>query len=236
MNAHKNIVVRLLIVTTVLVVLFFSTNAHAAIYGFKNITNNNASDAAVGEAQLTVEVTDPGGGQVLFTFKNTAAIEACSITDIYIDDGALLANVGDLNTYSSSGVAFAVPAAPPDLPGGGGITPEFQTSAGLSADSDAPAYANGVNSGSEYLGVLFNLQPGKTFANILAAIDRGFHPELYYDYTSKIWTAENLRIGLHVQGFDSGGSESFVNTPVPGAFLLGMLGMGVAGMKLRKYA
>lgn len=222
------------ILALVLVVFFLSTEARANLYGFKSITNNNASDAAVGEAQLTVDVTNPGSDQVLFTFYNTTAIEACSITDIYIDDGALLADIYSLT--GTFGVSFSNPATPGDLPGGNGIVPQFNTSAGLSADSDPDVYANGVNAATEYLEVLFNLKSGKTFADVLTAIDRGFHPELYYNFTSKTWNFDHLLIGMHVQGFDSGGSESFIATPVPGALLLGMLGMGVAGMKLRKYA
>jgi len=221
-------------ILALVLVVFLSTETQADLYGFKNITNNNASNASVGEAQLTVDVTDPGSDQVLFTFYNTAAIEACSITDIYIDDGALLADIYSLT--GTSGVSFSNPATPGDLPGGNGIVPQFNTSAGLSADSDSPVYDNGVNAAGEHLEVLFNLQPGQTFADVLTAIDRGFHPELYYDYDNKIWTADNLRIGIHVQGFDNGGSEAFIATPVPGALLLGMLGMGVAGMKLRKFA
>jgi len=49
-------------------------------------------------------------------------------------------------------------------------------------------------------------------------------------------TVGSLRIGIHVQGFDGEGSESFVNTPVPGAVLLGLLGLGAGWLKLRKSA
>lgn len=47
--------------------------ADADVFGFVNITNNDPLNAAAGEAQLSVAVTDSGGGQVLFTFSNTGS-------------------------------------------------------------------------------------------------------------------------------------------------------------------
>jgi hypothetical protein len=43
-----------------------------------------------------------------------------------------------------------------------------------------------------------------------------------------------LRIGVHVQGFASGGSESLVNVPEPGTgVLLGLSLIGVIGQRRR---
>ena len=61
---------------------------YAVLFGFSNITNNNSIDAAIGETQLFVDVTDAWGEldfsstQALFTFTNTGD-DNCSITDIY---------------------------------------------------------------------------------------------------------------------------------------------------------
>src|SRR5262245_23051793 len=66
-----------------------SAPARAVSYGFGCITNSIAGDCAIGEAQMTVDVTDPGGNQIAFTFKN-AGPAASSITDVYWDDGSLL--------------------------------------------------------------------------------------------------------------------------------------------------
>lgn len=215
-------------------VVILSTEARAVMFGFESITNNNLADAAAGETQLSVDVTDPEGNQVLFTFYNTAVVVS-SLTDIYIDDGALLLDISILD--GTSGVSFTGPASPPNLPGGGSIVPNFVTSTGLSADSDSPVFANGVNASGEYLTVLFNLQSDVTFANVIGAINVGFDPDTYYgggDYDG--WIEPSLRIGVRLQGFDSEGSEGFIATPVPGAVLLGLLGLGVAGVKLRKFA
>jgi len=222
MNVHKKIVVRLLIVATVLVVLLLSTDANAAMYGFYNISGNKVADAAIGETQLSVNVTDGGSGNVLFTFSNSGP-EASSICDVYFDDGSLLGIAGlidaDDGTGGDAGVDFTQLASPGNLPAANNASPPFVTTAGFSADSDSPVQPNGVNPG-ETLGILFDLKGSQTLADVINELNNA-----------------SLRIGIHVQGFDSGGSESFVNiVPVPGALLLGMLGMGVAGIKLRKYA
>src|SRR5262249_35598988 len=109
-------------------------------------------------------------------------------------------------------------ASPPDLPGGNVVG--FVTSAGFSADSNPPVQPNGVNPG-ETLGITFNLQAGRSFS----------------DVTSELASGE-LRVGVHVQGYANGGSESFVNlaSPVPeGPILLSLLsGLAVLGVVRRK--
>ena len=194
----KNLIRMKTALLTVAALLMFAIPAQAddpVMLGFVNITNNNPGDAAIGEAQLFVEVSDPGGDQVLFTFYNVGT-EDSSIADVYFDDGSLLgiASIDD----SHPGVSFSQGANPADLPGGNGISPPFEVTEGFSADSDPPAQPNGVNPG-EWLGILFDLQDGKTFADVLDDLATGA-----------------LRIGIHVQGFASGGSESFINHP-PGA-------------------
>jgi hypothetical protein len=172
----------------------------AEILTFNNCSTNNAGDVATGEAQMQVEVTDLGGGQVLFTFRNLGP-NTSSIADVYFDDGTLL-GIADLidadQNSGDAGVDFSQDASPGDLPAGnncpGGA---FQATAGFTADSDPPVQPNGVNP-NESLGVIFDLQTGQTFADVLDDLTTGA-----------------LRIGIHVQGYASGGSESFVNNPLP---------------------
>ncbi len=168
----------------------------AGVLGFYNISGNNACNAGIGIAQLSVEVTDPGTGQALFTFTNEGPL-ASSICDVYFDDGTLLgiASIDD----SLSGVSFSQWARPHDLPAGTKADPAFETTVGFSADSDSPVCPNGVDPG-EYLGILFNLKTSMGFDDVLADLEN-----------------RDLRIGIHVQGFPNGGSESFINRPyVPG--------------------
>jgi len=205
-----------------------STEARAAMFGFGNISNNDVLDAAIGEAQLFVDVIDEGPGQVRFDFINIGP-DASSITDVYFEDGTVL-GIASIDNYSDPGVSFSQLASPPDLPSGNLADPDFEVTTGFSADSDPPAQPMGVNPG-EKVGIVFNLESSIAFADVLAAIGLGFDPA-----TTDPGGNTSLRIGIHVQGFDGDGSESFVAVPVPGAILLGLLGLGVAGLKLRKHA
>ena len=203
-----------------LAVFSAGTPAHASpTYNFMDITHNLAADAAIGEAQLFMEVAptvDPG--KVQFHFTNTGP-EAASITDVYFEDGSLL---GIAQIIGSAGVSFSSPATPPDLPGGASVTPPFVATEEFSTDSDSPVQPNGVNPG-DVLWIVFTLQSGRTYADVLSDL-----------------TSADLRIGIHVQGFASGGSESFINDPSPnaipspGAVLLCALGAGLVD-QLRRH-
>jgi hypothetical protein len=196
-------------------------SAQAVLLGFDNISANNVGNAAIGETQLTVEVTDAGTELVSFLFSNSGPEES-SITDVYFDDGSLLgiASIIDADDGSGGdpGVDFSQLAIPGNLPSANNASPPFETTAGFSADSDSPVQPNGVNP-DESLKIIFNLQTGQTFSNV--------EDEL---------TSGDLRIGIHVQGFASGGSESFVNNPpspgpVPGPSVpepgpLALIGLG----------
>jgi hypothetical protein len=58
----------------------------------------------------------------------------------------------------------------------------------------------------------------------------------YADLLSDIGNG-NVVLGIKVQGFEGGGSESFI-TPIPTSVILGILGLGIVGvgLKLRKHA
>ena len=206
-----------------------AAGADAGTYSFVNITNNNAADAAAGESQLRVDVDAYGTNQVLFTFYHVGSTRM-AITDVYFDDGTLL-GLADLidadQNGGDSGVDFSTGASPGNLPGGNGVG--FQATAGFTADSDAPTFHNGVAPG-ETLGVIFDLKAGKTYASVLEALAIGF-PE------------GGLVIGVHVQGFEGGGSEAFITNgggmeivPLPAGVTLGAAGLAPLALRRRRRA
>jgi hypothetical protein len=196
----------------------------AAALGFSCITGTNAANCATGEAQLSVDVVGLGTSYVLFTFANSGPARS-SITSVYFQDGTLLGIAGLIDKDddpfglpANPGVDFSPGASPPNLPGGNLV--DFATTAGFLADADPPVQPNGVNP-SETLGVIFLLGGGGSLATVMSELTTG-----------------QLRIGIHVQGFADGGSESFVNlappapTPEPGTALL--LGLGLSALALRR--
>lgn len=188
--------------------------------GFEGVSNNNLANVAIGESQMSLIVSDSGGGLVRFDFHNSGP-ENSSITDIYFDDSvdpSLFVTPITSIDDSDAGVEFSEDASPGNLPGGNDIG--FNATKGLTADSDAPVSHNGVNPG-ETLGVVLTLDNGHTYGDVLSSLSDG-----------------SLRVGIRVQAFDGGGSESFVNgnggpPAIPEPSSMAILGIGLAGVVTR---
>jgi hypothetical protein len=197
------------------VVLLSGSALAIQTYGFDNITNNNATDAAIGEKQLSMTVESFGVNQVLFTFSNAGPF-ASSITDISFDDtNPYLLSFSGFKNNNTNGVSFKVDDGKSQvLPGGNGSPYNFIVDYSYDSNSKpGGVMTNGVNP-SESLGIIFNYANGSDYSSLLAALNN-----------------DTFRVGIHVQGFASGGSESFIDTPTtpePGTIFL--LGLGVAGL------
>jgi hypothetical protein len=206
----------------------------AQTYGFSCVTDNAASSCADGMASLRMQVSagvDPHS--VDFTFTNfSASAPSSSITEVYFADGSLLSLA---SVSSSAGVTFSQvgSGSPPDLPGGKNLTPAFVTTTGFVADIGSGSNAKGVENlqpggVQEFVTIHFILQPGKSFADTIAALD------------GPLGDGNDLRVGVHVRGFampfGATMSESFVNAsavPEPsGSLALGLV--SAAALLLRR--
>lgn len=192
--------------------------AQAQNYSFSCISGNSATNCATGAAQLGMTLSQ-GAGFVEFLFTNAGPL-ASSITDIYWDwaDGEGSFGQSDGAITNGAGVSFSWEASPGNLPAPNGVSPSF--SSDISADSDAPVQHRGVNPG-EWVSFRFATESLSTAADLFSG---------------------NLRIGLHVQGFSGGGSESYVNrsttvvapVPEPEAYALMLAGLAVVGAVARR--
>jgi len=227
----------------VVFLLILSTEARSEIYGFEAISNNSGVSGALA-SQLCVDVTEYGTNQVLFTFFNNGLAPyqvpspiPSTIRLVVFDDGALL---GPPDVIEGPGVVGFTEIGSEDekvLPGGNGPPYYFQTTAGFGALADPSPAFNGVDewdpSGSppnpvEFVGIVFEIGGGYDFDGVLTAIDLGF---------TDPFNDEALRVGMHVISIgDDEDSDSFIMTPIPASMILGILGLGVAGIKLRKFA
>ena len=176
------------------VALAFATSTADAgwKYGFGEVTSNSATNVAIGESQLSMEVIRLRRRDRVRIKLHNVGPDASSITDVYFDDRNSVFS-GIRKIHDTTGVSFSQGAAPRNLPGANNLLDPFQTTMGLNADSDPPVQINGVNPG-EVLKLTMNLASGKTFWDVISGINNSV-----------------LRVGLHVQGFANGGSESFVN-------------------------
>ena len=200
-------------------VAFATTASAGASYGFMNITNNNAGDAAIGEAQFVVDVIDAGLGSVEFLFTNSGPY-ASSMVQLYWDDTtSVLSSLDSWSTTTPGGVDYSGGSAnPSNLPGGNPIG--FSADFSIEPKNQGGKSTNGVGV-NEDVSIFFS----GTYLDIVEAIDNG-----------------ELVVGLHAQAFRSGGSESFVTggTPDPPTTTgvpsptAGLAGLGLLGLMVSR--
>lgn len=218
-------------VSLVLVFVFIlSTEARAELYPFEAVSwDSGVSTANAMAAQLSLEVIDLGSNQVEFKFNNNISPyevvpgEPGVVTGLAFEDGTLFGIV-DIKPYLSgpgSLVSFVADPSPPAGTWGLG----FDVSHYFLADADPPSPAKGVNP-YEAVGIVFDLQTGKDFDDVIAALNRGFTGE----------PGESLRIGVHIQNLGDGGnySDAAILTPEPGSLLLGSIGIGMVIARCRR--
>jgi len=192
----KHLLVAAILVASALV-------ARAELFAFCAITSNDSGGYAqlAGESQLYMDMTLLGTGQASLVFTN-AGPEDSAVSRINFDFVPELGlNLEAIN--DGSGVEFqASPASPNNLPGGQRLNNAFISDLSVAAKNPSPK--NGLN-------------PYDSVELVIS-----------YDDSCDLLDAlenENLRIGLHVQSFTGGYSESFVNVvPEPGAISMLLVG------------
>lgn len=202
-------------------------SALAATYQFACVPEvESVANCQIAESQILMEVSEVSTHEVAFTFSNSGN-GASSIEGVYFDNGSLLGISYLIDKDEGSGGLTGVDftsgsAAPPELPRASNLTPKFETTAGFLADSDAPVARNGINP-DEWLTVVFALESDGTYADVIRELGSG-----------------EVRVGLHVIGFEAGGSESLTNisvpltSPVPLPASVWLLLSGLAGLGVFK--
>lgn len=207
-----------------------ATPARADLYGFIPISHNSGSEADVVARQLSFSVTqdESDASKVLFTFTNSGPMPS-TIKGVYFDDGAGVIG-SQLPPINGPGVSFVSDGTPDHL-----SAPSAYQFDDFWATAKNPAGLGkkGVDVG-EWVTIPFTLAGEKTFDDLVRALDLGAADPTVAERT--------LRVGIHVGSIGtSGQSDAFIDppttvVPLPGAFLLGMLGLSAAGWRLRKSA
>ncbi len=216
-------------VVSLAVLCWNPVSAEAAMYGFAPVSFNSGAAAYAVAPQLSLDVTQLGS-QVLFTFANDGPV-ASTITGTYFDDGAGVLD-SLLTPINGPGVSFGSGGNPANLPA---PMDPYHFGANFWATANPPEGlgGKGVDNTGEFVTIPFTLEDDKSFTDVLAALDAGVA-----DPTS---TIDTLRVGIHLQSIGTAGlSDAFmltpVRTPLPGAVLLGLLGLSAAGLKMRRFA
>jgi len=152
-----------------------STRPAAGIrLGFKPVSGYDRGNECLGDTHFFMDITDIRERRIMITFHNRATLP-CAISDIYFVDGDTFSiSVQSARETDVAGVpACAIEAAN----GTRQSAPEpYHDSSSYQAARHPPAGADSVQDGikpNESLGIVFDLQPGITLADVVSALSKG---------------------------------------------------------------
>jgi hypothetical protein len=210
MTSEEGKMKKLGVVMAALSVMAGPSVASADLYTFYKFSSNTAYDL---ESQFTVDVVGDGAGQLVdFTFRNVSGVgtSTAMLTKMYFYWGAFTS--ATVQGFSSLGV-------------GSIYTP---TSGYPPFGVDPYGKLGFINDGGSAYGV----NPGGDFFTVHSTLTSHTVDQLLADLSSGAFV-----IGLRVQFTDGAQFEwmtSVAPVPVPGAVLLGVPGLSVAGWRLKR--
>lgn len=213
---NVNRILCIIIISLTVATVSAGLNSDSGPYSFAWVWDEEASavNGTVGQQQLSFTVSEAAGG-ISFRFTNIGD-ESCSLTGIYFESS--LGTLTELISIDDSceGVAFEQKSRPRNMPRWRKVdfepAPDMAFHSASQSDGQNGTSHNGIEPG-EWLGITLATQ---------ADIDQIFR-EL---------DSQDIRIGIHVQAFSDGGSESFVNIPDPATITI--LGFGALMLRRKK--
>ena len=199
-------------------------------FAVRAITNNNPTNVATGENQITVDMLDNGSLILGTNITNTGPLAASIVGVYYQDDNGYYNGWGGdsdglLFLPSTPSIEFSKNASPANLPGGQYTCPKFYTDFSAGAD----CHASGIN-------------PGQSLEIVMDYVTPGFSEGQFPDYLIPAIYNGTFNVGIHVHGFADGGHESFVLdtgasvVPAPSAMLLTIIGVSLVGKLKKRFA
>jgi hypothetical protein len=183
--------------------------ARAVSFEVGCITGNNATDCAIGEAQLGIDVTI-AGTVASFEFTNIGS-DPVRVTDVYFSDPTSFFDPATAVLGAVGNVAFTSPAAPTNW-GALGFAVDYSWGA---------TGVRGIDRG-ESLTITMQLASGVSLTEA--------------DLVTAIFQTGDFNIGIKAGAFASSGSEGFRPVPEPRATLLFAAGLLLIATALRSRA
>lgn len=211
--------------------------AQATTYSFQAVSSNNKApgDAALGEQYLRMDVTAFSTTAVDFKFYwsgDPPNQDDLGMSSFYFYDGLYLASPPSIS--STGNVDLKIANNPGSLPDGSEVGLGGNAKSWVEANKDG-SQADAVQYG-ETATFRFTLLTGYGVNDVIAALDKWIElpqsQKQLVDWDGNPSYPDLMAVGIHLTGFDSGGSESYAVVPLPGAVLL----LGAGMVRLVAYA